>query len=221
MHLIDAFMPVIAHVVQLRSDLQRQQPEYEQVKGEILRQLELAQDACRKGGIDEDDHDQALFVVCAWIDEAILASGWNGKQQWQHDQLQRARYHTTEAGVEVFDRLERLQPHQRDVCELFYLCLALGFRGRYIRPGDEILLQQLRTSNLKLLENLQDIPPLEKMELFPGAIDGSRENANIPKANSLVITPFTAVVVAAPVILFAFLYIVYRFVLNGLALPVG
>lgn len=219
MHPIDAFMPLIARVVDLRSELQGEQPGYEQVQEEIRRLLVLSEETCRTAGLDQADYDQARFAVCAWIDETVLASGWSGKQKWQHDQLQRAYYQTTEAGVEVFERLERLQPQQRDLREVFYLCLALGFRGRYIRPGDDILLEQLKTSNLKLLENLADLPPLDKIELFPGAID--KKPPESPSAGSLAITPFNAVAVAAPLILFVFLYLIYRFVLNGLALPVS
>ena len=221
MHLIDSFMPVVAHVVMFLGAVPQRRPEYEQVKGEIRRLVAQSEELCRKAGVDPGDFDQARFVVCAWVDEALLASDWRDKQLWQREQLQRFHYNTTDAGVEVFDRLERLGPHQLDVREVYYLCLALGLKGRYIRQGDEFLLEQLKISNLKMLSGSRaEIPSLHGMELFPEALAGPPLLDRAAMPGSFAIDPMTAMALAVPVLLFAVLYIIYRFVLNGLAVPI-
>ena len=217
MHLIDSFMPVIAYVVRFRSASAQDRPGFQEVKGEIRRLVAQSETTCRGAGIDPQAYDQARFMVCAWIDEALLASDWREKQLWQHEQLQRLYYNTTDAGVEVFDRLDALGPHN-EVREVYSLCLALGFKGRYIGPADRFLLEQLKTSHLMLLlESPAGIPSLETMELFPGAMVINPTAA--PKPPSFTIAPLTAIALSAPLILFGLLYLIYRYVLNGLVLP--
>lgn len=220
MHLIDAFMPVIARVVQLRVSSAADQPEYEVVRHEIGRLLAYSETISREAGIDLREYDEAKFVVCAWIDEVVLASAWRGKALWQHEQLQRLHYQTTDAGVEVFERLDALQPHQHDVREVYSHCLALGFRGRYIGEGDALLLEQLKKTHLaRLLGEDAAVRDFGRSELFPGAADIGTDAAPRPKGTA--VTPLQAVALTAPIILFVFLYLVYRFVLNGLAVPLG
>ena len=168
----------------------------------------------RQGDISPDDYDLARFAVCAWIDEAILGSEWNAKNRWQAEQLQRLYYQTTDAGEIFFDRLNELGPHQRDVREVYYLCLAMGFSGRYCNEGDDFLLAQLRTSNLKLLTgNTVSLPSLEKTDLFPEAYPAEEEvEATLGRKG---LSAFTALCIGAPVVLFVLLFIIYRFILGN------
>lgn len=221
MHLIDSFIPVISYVVSFRNAPDAARADYREVSGEIRSLIEQSQVESEAGGIAPEEFDQGRFMVCAWIDEALLASDWNQKALWQREQLQRLYYSTTEAGVEVFDRLEALGARQRDVREVYSLCLSLGFKGRYIREGDGLLLEQLKASNLKLLvATPSGTPSIEGMELFPEATATSPHPKQKPKPVSFAITPLMAMLVAAPLILFALLYLIYRYVLNGLVLPI-
>jgi type VI secretion system protein ImpK len=107
-----------------------------------------------------------------------------------------------------------LQPQQTEVREIYYVCLSLGFTGRYCNPGDEILLNQLRASNLKLLTGAgfgQDAQAADI--LFPdGYPDG-----DMPEFGSKrkFFTIATLVGGGVPVALLLFLFGVYRFVLNN------
>ncbi|MBM4330008.1 MAG: DotU family type IV/VI secretion system protein [Deltaproteobacteria bacterium] len=215
MHLTDCFMPVIAYVVYFLKTAAVKQPPYDQVKADIFRLLGQSEDCLKKGLFSQEDYDGARFAICSWIDEAILNSSWNQKQQWQREQLQRLYYQTTEAGEEFFERLNALGPHQRDVREIYYLCLALGFAGRFCQAGDEALLEQLKTSNLKLLAGSSvGIPSLERTELFPEAYPAETVGISPPKQR-FPFSLLTAATLVAPVILFGALFMIYRFVLKG------
>lgn len=217
MHLIDCFTQLIAYVVTLRDSVAAKQPDYLEVKTELKRLVSQSENLCRQWQLDPEDFDQARFMVSAWVDEALLASNWNHKQLWQHEQLQRQLYNTTDAGVEVFERLNNLGPHERDVREVFYICLSLGFKGRFIQDGDEFLLEQLRTSNLKILLGTPGgIPSMETMELFPEAIPTKVAEISSKPVN-FRLTPMAALALAGPALLFVFLYLVYRFALSGAA----
>ncbi len=215
MPLSDFFMPVIAYMLYFLKTVGRQQPLYDQVKADVSRLLTQAEEAVRKGLVSPEDFEAGRFAVCAWIDEAILNSNWQQKQQWQREQLQRLYYQTTEAGEEFFERLNALGLHQREVREVYYLCLALGFMGRFHQPGDEVLLEQLKNSNLKILTGSSlGLPTLEKKQLFPESYPTETIGPSVvPKKSSFPI--LTIVGILAPIVLFGALFFIYRFILRG------
>lgn len=215
MRLTDCFMELVAYVAYFIRGVSRRQPPYDEVRANILRLLSQSEACLKDGLVSQEDFDLARFAICAWVDEAILNSPWQEKSTWQTEQLQRLYYQTTEAGEEYFDRLNNLGPHQREVREVYYLCLAIGFRGRYIHEGDEFLLQQLKTSNLKLIMGTSvGLPSLDRGELFPEAYPAAvEEMATKPK--KFRFPALTLACLIGPIVFFVLLFWIYRFVLDG------
>src|ERR1039457_575384 len=217
MHLSDCFMNVMAYVTYLMKSVETKQPPYEQIKNDIRRLLSESEGYVARGAFPRDDYDQARFAICAWVDETILSSRWVQKNLWLKDQLQRLHYNTTDAGEEFFDRLGNIGLHQRDVREVYYLCLALGFTGKYCHTGDEYQLEQVKTSSLKLLLGSSvGLPSLERADLFPEAHPSSTMEFDKQKfwASSRLVTAFC---LTAPALLFGILFLIYRFTLSGIS----
>ncbi|GAM09417.1 hypothetical protein OR1_01695 [Geobacter sp. OR-1] len=217
MRLTDCFIQLIVYICCFRKNAERSQPSYDQVRTDVMRLLADSSAIMKQGGFSPDDYDLARFMVCAWVDEVILSSNWSQKNLWQREQLQRVHYNTVAAGEEAFDKLNSLGFHQTLVREVYYLCLALGFKGRFIHPGDEYLLEQLKVSNLKLLMgSAAGSLSLERVELFP---DGYPSGAvELPAAKRKFSFSVPVVIsLAAPVALLAILYVIYRFALSGIA----
>lgn len=213
MRLTDCFIDLIAYVAYFSIRAETRQPHFDQVKADILRLLTESQNKMGQGNFPQEDYDLASFAVIAWVDETILNSSWNEKDKWQREQLQRVYYQTTDAGEIFFDRLNSIGPHQRDVREVYYLCLALGFKGRYIYEGDDYLLDQLKTSNLKVLTGSSiDLPSLEKGNLFPNAyqLESAAGSQTKPLRRFSI---FNLLFLSLPVILFLGLYLIYTFIL--------
>lgn len=217
MHLSDCFMKTMAYVTYLLKTVESKQPAYEEVKSNIRRLLTESEAESQCDSFTREDYDQARFAICAWVDEAILGSAWNQKNFWLKDQLQRLYYNTTAAGEEFFERLSTIGLHQREVREVYYLCLALGFTGRYCHKNDEYQLEQIKTANLKLLLGSSvGLPSLERSDLFPEAYpSGAAEIGKQKSRGGLRIV--SAVCLAGPVLLFCILYLIYRFTLNGIS----
>ena len=217
MRLSDCFMEIIVYTAFIVRDDGTEKPPYEQVRGNIQRLVSQSETEFEKYGFSREDYDLARFAVFAWVDEAVLASNWQGRQQWQREQLQRQYYRTADAGELFFERLNNVGPHQRDVREVYYLCLALGFTGQYCNAGDDFLLDQLRTSNLKLLTGSSvGVPSLNDQELFPEAYPAGTAEAkqNMPKQRRW--STYTLICAAAPLVLYGLLYIIYRFILHNI-----
>ena len=51
---------------------------------------------------------EALFAVCAFVDEAILTSQWQGRTEWARVTLQRTRLGTVNAGMEFYEHCRAL-----------------------------------------------------------------------------------------------------------------
>jgi type VI secretion system protein ImpK len=209
-------MELMAYVVYFQRTSQKRQPPFEQVKADVTRLLSRSEALSRKGEVSREEFDTGRFAVCAWVDEAILSSPWSHRNLWQREQLQRVMYNTTEAGEEFFERMNALGFHQREAREVYYLCLALGFMGRHCHAGDDFLLTQLKTSNLQvLLGSSAGIPSLERAELFPEGFP-AEASVGAPAQAKSGISLFTALCIAAPVVLFGVLFLIYRFSLSGL-----
>ncbi len=218
MRLSDCFMEMIAYTAFVaRSDDSVALP-YEQVRSNMQRIISNSERYLEQGRFTHEDYDLARFAVFAWVDEVILSSQWSGRQQWMREQLQRQYYKTADAGELFFDRLNSVGPHQRDVREVYYLCLALGFSGQYCNEGDDFLLEQLMTSNLKLLTgSSMGLPSLDKEDLFPEAYPVEQADFGgkyAPKKRSW--SSFTLLCAGAPVGLYLVLYLIYRFILGSI-----
>jgi type VI secretion system protein ImpK len=214
MRLTDLFMELIAYVAYFNRSVATRQPAFDQVKADIDRLMSDIENRLERTQIAPDEFDLARFAVVAWVDETILSSSWQHREAWQKKSLQRLRYQTADAGELFFDRLNMIGPHQRDVREVYYLCLAMGFKGRYIHEGDDYLLDQLKTSNLKVLTGTSvGIPSLDKGDFFPEAYPRDTEAAGTQKSGRRFSTS-TLIGFGIPLVLFAGLFVIYTFILS-------
>ena len=161
----DLFTPLFSYVL-----LFIRSPPNERAVGDlnadIDRLLAAQEQAVKRHQISASDYDFARFAVVAWSDEVILghAHGGNSEllQHWKRSPLQKRLYNTTNAGEEFFERAAKLSLTQKDVREIYYLCLCLGFRGRYYDESQEFKLLQLRR---ELAEHLPErVPDLLELE---------------------------------------------------------
>lgn len=213
MHLSDYFIELVAYVNYFLRSEESQKLSGDQLKNNIQKLLSKSEDGLRKGEISPDDYDQARFAVCAWIDEALLNSAWPHKEVWIRQQLQRIYYNTTDAGEIFFDRLNSLGPHQLEVREIYYLCLALGFTGRYF--NDDYTLEQIKTASLKLLMGSSlGLPSLERVDLFPEAYPAGDADIDLSEGKRRS-KWFIAACAAAPLALLITLFVTYCFILNN------
>lgn len=102
----------------------------------------LLEDMERRGtelGIPKRDLDDARYAVVAFLDEQLFRARWAGRQEWMLEPLQLTYFNENTAGEGFFARLDALEndPARAHVLEVYYLCLALGFQGKYaVRGGD-------------------------------------------------------------------------------------
>ncbi|NIC06397.1 DotU family type IV/VI secretion system protein [Halomonas sp. DX6] len=130
--LVDAASSLLGMVVRVRqldgmSDLDRL---YRQVVDEISAiEVELTEQ-----GYDRPTLLAFRYVLCSFIDEAVMGTPWGQQSSWAEHSLLTRFHNETWGGEKVFSILSRLQQEPqryRDMLAFIYLCLCLGFEGRY------------------------------------------------------------------------------------------
>ena len=100
----------------------------------VLHYLDLFGKNCKAMGVDQPDIDTARYGLVALLDETVLSIPGPCRDYWISRPLQLDLFGTSIAGQEFYHKLDALlQAPQKhgDVLEVYYLCLSLGFEGRF------------------------------------------------------------------------------------------
>ncbi len=96
----------------------------------------------KKLNVPADDVYASKFAFCAAIDEAVLASSFTIRAEWERRPLQLVLFGEQLAGEKFFELLEQCRAQgaaRLQSLEVFHMCLLLGFQGKYLLEGPEKL----------------------------------------------------------------------------------
>jgi len=83
-------------------------------------------------GISSEDIAQARFALTAVVDETVMLSAMEARDEWLSQPLQLRYFDEVTAGEEFYNRIDLLRlGRKHGVLEVFWLCLAFGFKGKY------------------------------------------------------------------------------------------
>lgn len=123
---------LIALISQLRESAHHPDPaSLFQHIGNELQQFEAA---ARAKGESPDNVLAARYVLCTVLDETVLNTPWGSQSVWATRTLLSTFHNETWGGEKFFQLLDRLlqEPARNlSLLELMYVCLALGFEGKY------------------------------------------------------------------------------------------
>ncbi|UVK38453.1 type IVB secretion system protein IcmH/DotU [Mesorhizobium sp. AR10] len=134
--LVNAFSPLLEFAPEMENAQQPENPEA--LRTRLLSELVRCRDATMAAGCSLERADQAAWLVAALLDDLALNTPWGGASAWPRQPLVVMLRGDVDAGAQFFARLEELERHpnrDREMLELQYHCLALGFRGKYRVPG--------------------------------------------------------------------------------------
>lgn len=208
MRLSDVFIKPLAFT---RLFLQEPDSDEPAFRSRLEQQLSEARLAAADTGHQRPDIEGALFAVIAWIDETVMCSEWAGAEDWRRRPMQKSTFNTTRAGMEFFIRLEALRKEDAQVREVYFLCLSLGFKGRYGGDGGRFSLDEIKTRELRTL--LDGGVTLDgNALLFPEAYVEGRA---APPRKRWRPTRAGMLLFAAPLGLLTLLYFVFALVLHS------
>jgi type VI secretion system protein ImpK len=117
-------------------------PQAGEFRARVKALLDSVEQGARRLQLPASDTADARFAFCALLDEVVLVSKLDIRQEWACRPLQLELFGEHMAGERFFDRLEALRREgaaRLGPLEVFHMCLLLGFRGRYVLEGPEEL----------------------------------------------------------------------------------
>lgn len=129
--LVQAASGVLLLAGRVRGSLQGDVPALRRQAAEELRRYE---DRARQGGVANEIVLAARYALCATLDEAVLSTPWGAQSDWAQQSLLISLHREAWGGEKFFEMLERIQQDPArhiDLMELQYLCLSMGFAGKY------------------------------------------------------------------------------------------
>ncbi|MBF0219435.1 MAG: DotU family type IV/VI secretion system protein [Gammaproteobacteria bacterium] len=170
MKLIDAFLPLLAYVNRFRENpALLESLSCEAVKTEIERMLVKSSQSASAYGYKDEQYECAKFAIVVYIDETLLSFSWAGRSDWLREMLQKVHFDSANGGAAFYQRLDSfnpVNPAEKDIREVFFYVLCLGFKGRFYRQEDQVQRQQLMQTSYAML---YDKSALEGEQIFTTA----------------------------------------------------
>ena len=137
-----AFQEVLTAVVRVRFGRQAV-ANADMFRAHIKESLRTATQDALARGYTQEDVQLALYAVVAFIDESVMNCRQPVFADWPRLPLQEELFGGHVAGESFFDNLQRVLARTdfvqaADLLEVFYLCLLLGYKGRYAVTGGEL-----------------------------------------------------------------------------------
>ena len=114
----------------------------------LINEIKAFDSRAKEQGIRPEVVLAARYIMCAALDEAVLNTPWGAESAWPQKTLLSTFHNETAGGEKFFLILDRMRESPADnlyILELIYICLSIGFEGKYrvIHRGKE-LVEQIR-----------------------------------------------------------------------------
>lgn len=210
--LVRAAGPLLLLAVELRHSAT--QPDVARLREQTVAQIRRFEAAAGAAGAAAQTVTAARYVLCTMLDEAVLSAPWGEQSGWSQKTLLVTFHSETYGGAKFFQILERLYADAArhiDLMELMYVCLALGFAGRYqIEAGGRAKLADIQQDLYQRIRGQRAAPSAELAPHWQGI-----ENRRNPLVRYVPLWVIAAA--AACVLLGAFVFFYTR--LNAASAP--
>lgn len=130
---------------------------------ELIVLLKKFEADCKARGIRQEQTIVARYLLCSALDEAVLMTPWGADSGWAQRSLLALFHQETFGGEKFFVILDKLLESPAEniaLLELIYICLSLGFQGKYNlleRGADQLAL--IREQLFQTLIRMRGAPP--------------------------------------------------------------
>ena len=133
-----AASPLLQLLDRLRA--MRRPPDPQALRERAVQDLRGFERQARDTGVAMELLRPAHYALCASIDDVVLNTPWGAASGWADQTLVATFHHGARGTDQFFDQLRQMlkAPDKfLPVIELMYLCLSLGFMGRYRQARGE------------------------------------------------------------------------------------
>lgn len=104
------------------------------LKDDLVKRLKDFEFMALAQGCDNTEIIASRYVLCTALDEAVTTKPWSSMLDWTKNSLLIIFHNETSGGEKLFqllDKLARNPTRHINILELIYVCLSLGFEGKY------------------------------------------------------------------------------------------
>jgi type VI secretion system protein ImpK len=130
--ILQAAVPLLVLAGRLRGQIAN--ADVEGLRRQCAQEIRAFEDRSKRAGVPDADVLAARYALCTVIDEAVLNTPWGAQSGWAGQSLLVTFHREAQGGDKFFQLLDRLlgEPQRYlALLELWYVCLSLGFEGRY------------------------------------------------------------------------------------------
>ncbi len=130
--LLAAAAPLLQLLARLRNTANP--PDTSDLRERTVREVRNFEQQAREKGVRMEQLRPAHYALCASLDDVVLATPWGSAGGWDTRSLVSTFHQEVRSGERFFDLLKQMKDNPGKflpVLELMYLCLSLGFIGRY------------------------------------------------------------------------------------------
>lgn len=130
--LVAAANPLLNVVSQLRGTLQH--PDPSGLRDFLAQNIKAFETRAKAAGVAPEKVIAARYALCTLLDEVAASTPWGASGIWAKHSLLVMFHNEAWGGEKFFQLLSKLAENpeaNRDLLELMYVCLTLGFEGRY------------------------------------------------------------------------------------------
>jgi type VI secretion system protein ImpK len=130
--LVQAAAPLLSAAPRLRAMVRHPNPQA--LRASLAESVKRFEAAARAQNLPNEQIVAARYVLCTLLDESASSTPWGGSGAWSSQSLLVQFHNEGWGGEKVFQLLTRLaeNPTQhRNLLELVWVALSLGFEGRY------------------------------------------------------------------------------------------
>ncbi|MEL1266371.1 type IVB secretion system protein IcmH/DotU [Pseudoxanthomonas putridarboris] len=130
--LVDAATPLLGLSIRIRR--MDNDAEVQALYDRVHNQIAAIGEEVRSLGYDNGVLMAYRYCLCSFLDEAVMGTPWGSQSVWAERSLLSAYHNETWGGEKFFTIMSRMlmEPEQyKDMLEFIYICLCLGFKGKY------------------------------------------------------------------------------------------
>ena len=194
--------PVVTAAATLMSEVVRLKHSYEfedlhNLQERLSAEIKLFEHRLVQQAVEGSQVMAARYVLCTALDEAVATTPWGNESEWSSMSLLSSFHNETFGGEKFFqllDRLSRNPVKHLPLLELMYLCISLGFEGKYrVMPRGVAELEVIRDGLYRQIRQLRGDTPRDLSPHWQG-LKGERHDL-------VTVTPWWVIVACTAVCL--------------------
>ena len=128
-----------------------------QLRTRVVEEIRMFERQAKSLGVTPETGLAARYALCALLDETVLNTPWGSESRWSSQSLLSTFHNETWGGEKFFQILDRVSqnPAQNlDILELMYICISLGFEGKYrVQDRGSVALTEVQDSLFRLIRS--------------------------------------------------------------------